>query len=139
MSAAACALGASFVRAAPLRTRRSRGASHVTRATAPASTGMMRVADAALLPPAIAPPSHPTYSIARAIAAALEEDIADVGDISCLSTIPLETESVATLLAKANGVLAGQHLANQILAAVDPELTVHWTKRDGDSVAYGEI
>lgn len=139
MSAAACALGASFVRAAPLRTRRSRGASHVTRATAPASTGMMRVADAALLPPAIAPPSHPTYSIARAIAAALEEDIADVGDISCLSTIPLETESVATLLAKANGVLAGQHLANQILAVVDPELTVHWTKRDGDSVAYGEI
>ena len=82
---------------------------------------------------------HPTYSIAEAIRAALEEDIADVGDISCLSTIPLETESTATLLAKADGVLAGQALANQILAAVDPDVTVAWTKKDGDSVKYGDV
>ena len=34
----------------------------------------------------IAPPAHPTYSIADAIKLALEEDIADVGDISSLST-----------------------------------------------------
>ena len=100
---------------------------------------MMRAGDAALLPPAIAAPHHPTYSIEEAIRAALEEDIADIGDISCLSTIPVETESTATLLAKADGVLAGQALANQILAAVDPDVTVAWTKKDGDSVKYGDV
>jgi nicotinate-nucleotide pyrophosphorylase (carboxylating) len=47
--------------------------------------------------------------------------------------------SKATLLAKADGVLAGQALANQILAAVDPELTVSWSKVDGDSIANGEL
>ena len=99
----------------------------------------MRAGDAALLPPAIAAPHHPTYSIAEVIRAALEEDVADIGDISCLSTIPIETESTATLLAKADGVLAGVALANQILAAVDPDVRVAWTKRDGDLVKYGDV
>ena len=141
MSAAATrALGACATRAsAPLRARTSRGACAVRRASAAPSSDMMRAGDAALLPPAIAAPHHPTYSIAEAIRAALEEDIADVGDISCLSTIPVETESTATLLAKADGVLAGQALANQILAAVDPDVTVVWTKKDGDSVKYGDV
>jgi nicotinate-nucleotide pyrophosphorylase (carboxylating) len=39
-------------------------------------------------------------------------------------SIPADTVSRATLLAKADGVLAGQALANQILAAVDPDLEV---------------
>ena len=45
--------------------------------------------------------------------------------------------SEATLLAKADGVLAGQALANQILAAVDGDLEVSWSKRDGDWIAKG--
>ena len=45
--------------------------------------------------------------------------------------------STATLLAKADGVLAGQALCNQILAAVDPEVTVSWSKIDGDVIALG--
>ena len=47
--------------------------------------------------------------------------------------------SKATLLAKADGVLAGQALANQIMAAVDPDLTVSWSKTDGDLIAKGEL
>ena len=141
MSAAATrALGASAARfPAALRARTSRGASAARRASAAPSSDMMRAGDAALLPPAVPAPHHPTYSIAEAIRAALEEDIADVGDISCLSTIPVETESTATLLAKADGVLAGQALANQILAAVDPDVTVAWTKKDGDSLKRGDV
>ena len=140
MPAAARCLGASVARTTHVRVSRPRGACAVPRASASAvSSDMMRVGDLALLPPTIAAPHHPTYSIADAIRTALEEDVADVGDISCLSTIPIETESTATLLAKANGVLAGQHLANQILAAVDSEITVKWTKVDGDPVKYGEI
>lgn len=47
--------------------------------------------------------------------------------------------SRATLLAKADGVLAGQALCNQILAAVDPDVTVSWSKEDGDVITKGEI
>lgn len=47
--------------------------------------------------------------------------------------------SEATLLAKADGVLAGQALANQILAAVDGDLEVSWSKRDGDWIAKGDV
>ena len=39
-----------------------------------------------------------------------------------LSTIPMGTMTRATLLAKDDGVLAGQALANRIFAAVDPDL-----------------
>ncbi len=46
----------------------------------------MKAGEAAALPYTIAPPAHPTYSIADAIKLALEEDIADIGDISSLST-----------------------------------------------------
>jgi len=106
-------------------------------ATAPPA--MMKASDAAKLAPRVAVPSHPTYSIADAIKLALDEDIADVGDISSLSTIPADTVSRATLLAKADGVLAGQALANQILAAVDPDLEVSWSKFDGDTISNGEL
>ena len=36
-------------------------------------------------------------------------------------------------------MLAGQALANQILAAVDPDVTVAWTKKDGDSLKRGDV
>ena len=70
----------------------------------------MRCADEAARAPKIAPPPHPTYSIDAVVRAALEEDVGDVGDVSSLSTIPASTRSTATLLAKATGTLAGEHL-----------------------------
>ena len=61
-----------------------------TTTTASASAGTMsapmKVSEACKLAPTVAVPAHPTYSIADAIKLALEEDIADVGDISSLST-----------------------------------------------------
>jgi nicotinate-nucleotide pyrophosphorylase (carboxylating) len=69
----------------------------------------------------------------------LEEDVGDVGDVSSLSTIPATTRSTATLLAKASGILAGEHLSNAVLAEVDPELRVEWMKRDGDAIERGDV
>ena len=94
----------------------------------------MRCADEAARAPKIAPPPHPTYSIDAVVRAALEEDVGDVGDVSSLSTIPASTRSTATLLAKATGTLAGEHLGSVALAAVDPELEVEWMKRDGERI-----
>ena len=66
-----------------------RATTTTTRVTASAAGTMsapMKVSEAAKLAPSVAVPAHPTYSIADAIKLALEEDIADVGDISSLST-----------------------------------------------------
>ena len=99
----------------------------------------MKCSEEASRPPRVAPPPHPTYSIAAVVNAALEEDIGDVGDVSSLSTIPASTQSTATLLAKASGVLAGEHLGSAVLAAVDGDLDVEWLKRDGDMIEKGEV
>ena len=103
------------------------------------AVAMRKASDAALEAPPIPAPHHPTYSIEDAIKLALEEDVADVGDISSLSTIPVETVSTATLLAKADCVLAWQHLAVMILRAVDPDVEVRFAKVDGDTIERGEI
>ena len=66
--------------------RVSRPARLPIRAAASTMSAPMSAGEAAALPYTIAPPAHPTYSIADAIKLALEEDIADVGDISSLST-----------------------------------------------------
>ena len=99
----------------------------------------MRCADEAARAPKIAPPPHPTYSIDAVVRAALEEDVGDVGDVSSLSTIPASTRSTATLLAKATGTLAGEHLGSVVIAAVDPELEVEWMTRDGERIERGEV
>lgn len=86
----------------------------------------------------VAPPAHPTYSLAAAVAAALEEDAGGVGDITSLATIPAGTQARATLLAKADGVLAGRLVAEEVLRQVDPAVACEWSKQDGDLVAKGE-
>jgi len=90
---------------------------------------------------AVPMPAHPTFDVAALIAAALEEDAGGVGDVTSLATcaapvkntpqqphagrsIPAEALATATLLAKAAGVLAGQALADLVLAQVDNTLTV---------------
>ena len=69
----------------------TRRAAVVTAAAAPTATmsAPMKVSDAAKLgpsSPSFACPAHPSYSMADAIKLALEEDVADIGDISSLST-----------------------------------------------------
>lgn len=115
------------------------GRARTPSASRSAVTRAMRCADEASRAPKIAPPPHPTYSIDAVVRAALDEDVGDVGDVSSLSTIPADTRSTATLLAKATGTLAGEHLSSVVLAAVDPELEVEWMKRDGDRIEKGEI
>jgi len=87
----------------------------------------------------VACPAHPTYSVAAAIAAALAEDAGGVGDITTLATISPATSAEAQLLAKADGVLAGQALADAVLAAVDPALKAEWRVLDGGRLRRGDV
>ena len=45
----------------------------------------------------VAMPRHPTQNVRDVVAIALEEDVADVGDVSSLSTIPEDARARATL------------------------------------------
>ncbi|KAK9919082.1 hypothetical protein WJX75_009257 [Coccomyxa subellipsoidea] len=87
----------------------------------------------------IPPPPHPTYDLDQIVRLALEEDSAGIGDVTTLSTIPADTKAVASFLAKADGVLAGLAVAGKVCAAVDPELELMWTQKDGDFVVKGTI
>jgi nicotinate-nucleotide pyrophosphorylase (carboxylating) len=84
-------------------------------------------------------PRHPTQNVRDVVAIALEEDVADVGDVSSLSTIPEDARATATLLAKADGILAGERVANEVLSMVDGDIEACWLKRDGDDIEKGEI
>eukprot|EP00191_Tetraselmis_sp_GSL018_P010106 CAMPEP_0177619192 /NCGR_PEP_ID=MMETSP0419_2-20121207/26107_1 /TAXON_ID=582737 /ORGANISM="Tetraselmis sp., Strain GSL018" /LENGTH=315 /DNA_ID=CAMNT_0019118399 /DNA_START=254 /DNA_END=1204 /DNA_ORIENTATION=- len=87
----------------------------------------------------IPPPFHPTFDIEGSIRAALEEDSGSFGDVTALSTIPEDTQAVATFLAKGDGVLAGLAVADKVFEMVDPRISVEWSAKDGDSVTYGTI
>lgn len=78
------------------------------------------------------------YEIKQLIAYALNEDIRE-GDHSSLSSIPYDKTDTAKLLVKDDGIIAGIALAQTIVEMVDPSLTFEILKRDGDSIAKGDI
>ena len=48
----------------------------------------------------------------------------DSGDVTCLATIPIETEAEAHFIAKEDGVIAGIALSEIIFNTIDPSLAV---------------
>lgn len=50
--------------------------------------------------------------------------VTNVGDVTCMATIPADMEVEAYFLAKENGVVAGIALAEMIFNEVDPSLKV---------------
>ena len=68
----------------------------------------------------------------------LQEDIGD-GDHSTLACIPADAQGKANLLVKENGVIAGVEVAKRIFEIVDPNLDIHFYKKDGDKIEIGDI
>jgi len=69
---------------------------------------------------------------------ALEEDIGS-GDITSETLIPADLRAKTTLLAKADGVLAGVDLAKLVFIKVDSELKVKVLLKDGAKLHSGDI
>lgn len=76
--------------------------------------------------------------IQKFIHSALEEDVGE-GDHSTLASVPSDLIQSAQLLIKADGVLAGVALAQQIFASVDVGLSVDVSINDRSSVKIGDI
>ena len=74
---------------------------------------------------------------------ALDEDLDAATDVTTAATIPADQESVAHLVARADGVVAGLPVVALVLAAVDARLgtgpvSVRLHVRDGDRVSRGD-
>ena len=69
---------------------------------------------------------------------ALEEDIGG-GDITSESLIPANLQAKTTILAKAEGVLAGVDLAKLVFIKVDPDLKFKALLKDGVKLNPGDI
>ena len=75
--------------------------------------------------------------IAPLVALALEEDIGD-GDIT--AALVGEAESAtATVIPREAGILCGTQFVDAVFHAVDPTLSVRWSRRDGDAIAENEV
>jgi nicotinate-nucleotide pyrophosphorylase (carboxylating) len=69
---------------------------------------------------------------------ALAEDISH-GDITSQGLIPPELQGKASLLAKAEGIIAGGEVAKRVFLKVDPSLKVELLIQDGARVKPGDI
>jgi len=68
---------------------------------------------------------------------ALDEDAGDKGDVTTLATIPAGLDYSGTMLAKANGVVAGLLVARQSFLQVDPSVEFTTLVEDGMPVHPG--
>jgi nicotinate-nucleotide pyrophosphorylase (carboxylating) len=68
------------------------------------------------------------------IALALEEDLG-AGDVTSIATIPADLPALATIVAKAPGVVAGLPVVEAVFAQLDPSVSVTLLAADGDRIA----
>ena len=69
---------------------------------------------------------------------ALAEDISH-GDVTSEALIPSELQGKASILVKAEGILAGGEVAKKVFLKVDPSLKVEVLIKDGTKVKSGDI
>ena len=71
--------------------------------------------------------------LAELVARALAEDLGPVGDITS-SLLPADLAGAASLVPRADGVLAGRAAADEVFAQVDAAISVAWRAADGDAL-----
>ncbi|OIQ00995.1 MAG: nicotinate-nucleotide diphosphorylase (carboxylating) [Zetaproteobacteria bacterium CG2_30_46_52] len=72
------------------------------------------------------------------IDAALAEDMA-FKDLTAIATIPAEQQAIATITAKADGVLSGCTIAEQVMTTMNASIKQSWFKQDEDLVKAGDV
>jgi nicotinate-nucleotide pyrophosphorylase (carboxylating) len=77
--------------------------------------------------------------IDRLISLALDEDLGTTGDVTALAVIDENLVGRARFLSKDTLVLAGLDAAARVFHAIDPEVTISWSKHEGAPVQKGEI
>jgi nicotinate-nucleotide pyrophosphorylase (carboxylating) len=79
----------------------------------------------------------PRHVVVDAVARALAEDLAPLGDLTSSLLPPIAAE--AHFRARDDGRLAGTACATEAFLQVDPGVDVAWTSSDGDSLEAGQV
>lgn len=79
----------------------------------------------------------PSPLVARAVEAALEEDLGAAGDITTDSIVPENARGEARIVARQAGIVAGLDLAEAAFKALDPDARFERVVQDGGKVAAG--
>lgn len=78
-------------------------------------------------------------SAAEVISRAYEEDLGEAGDVTSISTIPADHRSLANIVVRSSGCIAGTPIVEMCLAHIDPSITTIRLAQDGDVVDAGTI
>lgn len=76
--------------------------------------------------------------ISQVINLSLDEDIS-TGDLTTDSLIPESSKTTATMTAKADGVIAGLGIAEQVFRLLDSSVVWSCSVKDGDAVKKGDL
>ncbi len=85
----------------------------------------------------VAPASRFEAVLKRLISEALEEDI-NGGDVTTRAIVPPDATATATIIARAEGVVAGLAIAERVFHHLDTSVSMKYHKSDGQLVAAGE-
>jgi len=80
-------------------------------------------------------PAPPHEDVARAVRAALAEDVGS-GDASA-ELVPARARARATVVSREDAVLCGRPWFDAVFAELDPAVVVRWRAADGDPIAAG--
>ena len=80
------------------------------------------------------PLDPPRHLVREAVARAIAEDLGPLGDVTAALVDPA-ARTVADVVVRADGVLAGTACATEVFAQIDPTLEVTWRAGDGTIVA----
>ena len=81
----------------------------------------------------------PPLLVEQAVAAALDEDLGQAGDITTDAIIPPDARGKAAIVARTEGVVAGLDLAEAAFRILDPEVKFTRVAADGQKVAAGGV
>lgn len=77
--------------------------------------------------------------ILKIVAVALEEDLGKEGDVTSRSILPPEAKSAAQIISKAEGLVAGLIVAEEVFWRADSTLLFERLVEDGQSVTAGKV
>ena len=81
----------------------------------------------------------PPLLVEQAVAAALDEDLGQAGDITTDAIIPPDARGKAAIVARQKGVVAGLDLAEAAFRILDPEVKFSRVVADGQKVLAGGV
>ncbi|HKA93330.1 MAG TPA: carboxylating nicotinate-nucleotide diphosphorylase [Acidimicrobiia bacterium] len=74
----------------------------------------------------------------EAVAAAVDEDLGVLGDLTSQAIIPEAAVGTGRFVARQSGVLAGTQVVSEVYRQFDAEVTLTWRMQDGDALAAGD-